>query len=231
MSRKRKYIIINLSLLLMVFCVLSCAKKDFDVVNDLVAGDEYDIGQGKYYVSPLAKEDWYDENVLNYSQGYFTFPPPAGYRLMRYSKKGVKGERADVDIDLFRETIDVDSTFAKIIKRRQGSDHCKFAAEQYSKKNDIDVVLVEAECYRWQSGEFKRRYYFMRNRNLVYTFRMTAAEEEYQDMASEFDHFVDYTVVQYMQYPEDLEGISYQQLTDDQLDPELLKIFNPPKKE
>lgn len=229
MNRNRKSIIINLSLLLMVFCVMSCARSDYGIVEDLGLGGKEEFDKAQYYVSPLAKEDWYDENVLNYSQGFFSFPPPAGYRLMRYSKKGERGERADVNIDLFRETIDVDSTFAQIIKRRQGSDHCKFSAEQYSKKKDIDVVLVEAGCYRWQSGEFKRRYYFMRNRNLVYTFRMTASEEEYEDMASEFDHFVDYTVVQYMQYPEDLEGISYEELSDKDLDPELLKIFNPPK--
>ena len=196
---------------MVVFCALGCSTRVSTLGQDL-EDDGFSVGKTQYFVSPLAKEDWYDENVLDYSQGYFSFPPPAGYRLMRYSKKGEKGARANV-----------------VIKRRQGSDHCKFAGEKYSKKKDIDLVLIEASCYRWQSGEFKRRYYFIRNRNLVYTFRMTTAEEDFEEMAADFDHFVDYTVIQYMQYPDDLVGASVEKLAEEQLDPELFNIFNPQK--
>ena len=40
--------------------------------------------------------------------------------------------------------IDIDSTFAKVIKRRQGSDHCKFAGEKYEKR-DTDTFAINPQ--------------------------------------------------------------------------------------
>jgi hypothetical protein len=150
---------------------------------------------------------------------------------MRYSKKTESGRKGDVALDLFREVVDADTTFAKLIKRRQGSDHCQFAGEKYQKNKDIDLVEIEADCYRWQSGEFKRKYYFIKDKNIVYTFRMSSSLEEYSVMASDFDHFVDYTITQYMQYPGEAEKASSQKIMDEQLDPELFSIFHPQKKD
>jgi hypothetical protein len=93
----------------------------------------------------------------------------------------------------------------------------------------MDLVQIIADCYRWQSGEFKRKYYFLRDGNLVYTFRMLSTPEEYDEMAPEFDHFVNYTIAQYMQYPAEQDMVPYEHYADEELDPLLLSLFNPPK--
>lgn len=221
-------IVVKFSFMLTGLIVCGCSLGSL-IIED-IKGD-MEEKKVQYYVNPLPEKEWYDENVLDYSHGHFSFPPPAGYRIMRYSKKNEKGGRGNVGVDLFREVIDADTSFAKLIKRRQGSDHCQFAGEEYQKKKDIDLVGVEADCYRWQSGEFKRKYYFIKDKSIVYTFRMSSSLEEYDAMASDFDHFVDYTITNYLQYPGEAEKVSSQQIKDEQLDPELFSIFHPKKKD
>ncbi len=77
MSGNRKFIISITPILLVVFCALGCSTRVSTLGQDL-EDDGFSVGKTQYFVSPLAKEDWYDENVLDYSQGYFSFPPPAG---------------------------------------------------------------------------------------------------------------------------------------------------------
>jgi hypothetical protein len=214
--------VIKCALLLIGFSVLGCVAKTTVPTITGEALEELPEIRPQYFVSPLPMEEWYDQNVLNYSPGFFTFPPPAGFRIMQYSSRPTT-----VVIDLFRETLDIDTTFAKVIKRRQGCDHCQFNDEEYQKRRGMDLVQIKADCYRWQSGEFKRKYYFLRDGNLVYTFRMLSAPEEYEEMAPEFDHFVNYTIAQYMQYPAEQDMVPYEHYADQELDPQLLSLFNP----
>jgi len=211
-------------LVLLVLFLSSCVTKTSQVIEEVPVEEAAPVLKPQYFVSPLPMEEWYDQNVLDYSPGFFTFPPPAGYRIMQYSSKPTS-----VIIDLFRETLDIDTTFARVIKRRQGCDHCQFNDEDYQKKRGMDLVQIIADCYRWQSGEFKRKYYFLRDGNLVYTFRMLSTPEEYDEMAPEFDHFVNYTIAQYMQYPSEQDMVPYENYADEELDPLLFSLFHPPK--
>ena len=130
-------------------------------------------------------------------------------------------------IDVMRETLDIDTTLTKVIERRKGSDHCQFDEEEYRRSRGMDLVTIEADCYRWQVGELRRKYYFIRDGNLVYTFRMKSSLEEYDELASEFDHFVDYTIAQYMRYSAEQEMVPYEHYTDNETDAQLLSFFNP----
>lgn len=219
-----KKLLAKCTFLLAGFLVFGCALEKTATTISYIE-DQIEI-EPQYYVSPLPNEEWSEQNALNYSEGFFTFPPPAGYRIMEYSSKPTT-----VVIDMFRETLNVDTTLAKVIKRRQGCDHCEFNEEEYEERGDMDMVQVEADCYRWYSGKLKRKYYFLRSGDIVYTFRMISALDEFEDVVPEFDHFVNYTVAQYMQYPAEHDMQPYEHYAEDKLDSDLLSFFNPQRKE
>ncbi len=220
-KRKIKNLTVKSAFLFVGLFIIGCAVKK----TATTYFEEQIQREPQHYVSPFAAEEWSDRNVLVYEEGYFTFPPPAGYRIMEYASKPTA-----VVIDLFRETLNIDTTLAKVIKRRQGCDHCDFNEEEYEERGDMDMVQIDADCYRWYSGKFKRKYYFLRSGDLVYTFRMLSSVDEYENVLPEFDHFVNYTVAQYMQYPAEQDMQPYEHYAKDKLDPDLLSFFNPPPK-
>lgn len=157
-------------------------------------GDYSSIGELKYYEPILPTKKWKEVEVLNYSPGYFPFPPLCGYKVLHY-----ESYQTQTKVDLFREIIDGD-TFLDIISRRQSSDHCHFTRSFYSQVRDVDIVEANAECYVWLYGEYLRKYYFVRVGNIVYTFRLLSPPPQYVLAEPDFDYFFNYTIDKYLIY-------------------------------
>jgi len=186
----------------------------------LLSGCSYLTGpQEVYYFAPEAEKEgryleevplsdkWNKVKVLDYSYGHFTFPPPNGYRVLHYVDY-----LDNVSLDLFREVITEEDGFLDIIKRRRGADHCELYGENITTlgEGDFDLIEVFGNCHVWHRGEFKRKYYFLRVGNLVYTFRLFSGVKEFERNLQEFDNFVDYTIQNYLLYPTEEEATPYQ---------------------
>ena len=67
--------------------------------------------EGKYLTDVPLSDKWTDTKVLNYNYGHFTFPPPAGYRVLNYVDYV-----NNVSLDIHRELIDDKTDLLDIIK-------------------------------------------------------------------------------------------------------------------
>ncbi len=196
----------SLLAVLLILSACSQMKSIFPVDADFYEDEPFDTtvvgaysGYGsqsalRYYKNVLSSKRWKQIEVLNYSDGYFAFPPLCGYRVLHY-----ENERNQTIVDLFREVIDGDN-YVDIITRRQTSDHCNFSSTLYRQLQDIDIVEATADCYLWLYGDFVRKYYFLRAGNVVYTFRLLSPPQQYALAEPDFDYFVDTTVDNYLIY-------------------------------
>ncbi len=150
-------------------------------------------------------DNWQQVEILDYKVGHFSFPPPAGYRVLQYVDYV-----ENVSLDLHRELIDDQNDFLDIIKYRRGSDHCSLYGERFTTINGIDVIEVDADCYIWHRGDFKKKYYFIRVGPIVFTFRMLSSEKNFGHNKADFDKFVNYVVNTYLLYPVEEEITPYQ---------------------
>ncbi len=175
---------------------------------------------------PLS-EDWNDTSALNYTSGHFTFPPPAGYKVLNYV------DYVDnISLDLFREVINDKDDFLDIIKYRQGADHCKLHGEKFTSIEGIDLIEVKGDCYIWHKGDFKRKYYFVRVGPIVFTFRLLSGVSEFEENLKEFDAFVDFAINNYLIYPLDSETATlYEEYAYPMLREDLISFFQPGVKE
>ena len=148
----------------------------------------------RYYKNVLSPRRWRPVEILDYSQKRFPFPPLAGYRVLHY-----ENPLNQTRIDLYREVLRKEK-FLDLIVRRGGSDHCSFTRSLHSKWADLDLVQIEADCHIWFEGRYRRKYYFVRAGNVVYTFRLLALPEDYLLVEADFDYFVNTTIDNYLLY-------------------------------
>jgi len=179
--------------------------------------------RGKKHLTSLPLSDkWTEVKLLDYSYGRFSFPPPAGYRILHYVDYLDKGV-----VDLHREVINETENLLGIIKQRKGSDHCDLYGENISNIQGMDLIEVKGDCYIWHQGDFKRKYYFLRVGPIVYTFRMFSDLSHYEENQYEFDLAVNYLINNYLLYPVERAEIEYEYIAHPISQDELISFFRP----
>ncbi len=160
------------------------------------AYSEYgDVRNLRYYKGVLDSGKWREAKTINYSPGYFAFPPLAGHRVLHYDNP-----KRRTQIVLNRDIIGEDETYMDLISRRQARDHCTFTSSFYRRLKDIDIVEANAKHYVWLYGDYLCKYYFVKAGNVLYTFRLLSPSKQYFLYEPEFDYFVDNTMNEYLIY-------------------------------
>jgi hypothetical protein len=179
--------------------------------------------KGKHLTGVPLSDNWNEVELISYSPGHFTFPPPAGYKVLHYVDYV-----NNLSLDLYRELINDKNGFLDVIKHRRGSDHCDLYGEKFTTINGVDLIEVNGDCYIWHRGEFKRKYYFVRVGTVVFTFRLFSGVKDFEANQKEFDTFVDYAVNNYLIYPVEEEEITpYQHYAYPISREELVSFFQP----
>jgi hypothetical protein len=125
-------------------------------------------------------------DILNYSSGYFTFPPPAGYKVLDYLDS-----ENNVSLDMYRESVEDQDLFMKVIKQHQSSDHCELYDEKFTSVNGAEIIEVEGNCNVWKRGDLKGKYYFVRLGPTVYTVRLLSdPNKDFGENLKEFNNFI-----------------------------------------
>ena len=183
--------------LIMAVALSACSQASYEQAAPVVMGAYNEVGSParlRYYKRVLSPEKWREEKVLNYSEGYFYYPPLSGYRILHY-----RNPRTQTQIDLHREIVNGD-TFLTVIRRRGATDHCRFTRTLYHQLQDIDIVEVNADHYIWLYGDYLCKYYFVKAGEIIYTFRLLSPAKQYPLDEPEFDYFVKDNIRNYLLY-------------------------------